>query len=135
MTDRQTYGQQPGIIQAVTGLVRNFVSLVFNRMELAMLELSDLGTSIARLLVLVGVMIVLLWFAVASWAGLIVYLAWQGWGWQVLVLLGVLFTVLAAGLGWYIVRYVKSGRLSMPLTTQELRKDRAALTGEEDDDE
>jgi uncharacterized membrane protein YqjE len=116
-----------GLIDSVITVARDAAGLLFNRLELAALELGEVRGALLRLLLVGALGIVAVWFAVAYWTVLIVYLAWDTLGWKILLIVAVVFSVLA----WWLLRragaIVEEGRLSMPATMAELRSDRDAL--------
>lgn len=109
------------------GIVKNLIGLIANRIELASLEFSEIGVSLVRFLVLFTLAAITLWFALAFWTVLLVFLAWDSWGWKILAGLGLFFTLVSSALGWYAYALLRKGKLSLPLTMAELRKDRDAL--------
>jgi uncharacterized membrane protein YqjE len=120
-------GQRQGLIAGLTGIGKNTVGLLLSRVELAALELGELRGNLIRLLVIAAFGILAAWFALAFWTGLVVVLAWDSWGWKILLLIAALFTVLALGLLLYVRTMLSEGKLSLPATMAELRTDRDAL--------
>jgi uncharacterized membrane protein YqjE len=120
-------GEKPGLISSLAGAGRNLLGLVLNRMELAMLELSELSVNAAKLLLIVALALTALWFSIAFFTVLAVYLLWQYWGWVSLLAFGGLFAVITAVLGWVAWKYLRDGKLAMPMTISELRQDRNTL--------
>ena len=108
-------------------MARNIFGLFVSRLELAALELSEIRGSVLRLLLLSALGLIAAWFAIAFWTGLVVVLAWDTWGWRILLVIAAAFTVLAAGVFFYARSIVEQGKLSMPATMAELRNDRDAL--------
>jgi len=123
----QTESANPGLIGGMLGIVKNLIGLIANRIELASLEFSEIGVSLVRFLVLFTLAAITLWFALAFWTVLLVFLAWDSWGWKILAGLGLFFTLVSSALGWYAYALLRKGKLSLPLTMAELRKDRDAL--------
>jgi uncharacterized membrane protein YqjE len=123
----QTHAPAPGLIAGMLGIARNFLGLIANRIELASLELSEIGANLIKFLVLFTMAAIALWFALAFWTALLIFLAWDSWGWKILAVLGSVFTIVTIGLGWYACQVVRQGKLSLPMTMAELRKDRDAL--------
>ncbi|WP_034296323.1 phage holin family protein [Herbaspirillum sp. RV1423] len=117
----------PGLIAGLLGITRNLLGLIINRIELASLELSEIGGNLVRFLVLFTLAAIALWFAVAFWAVLLVFLAWDSWGWKIFLVLGAFFTIATAAIAWYARSLLQQGKLSLPATMAELRKDRDAL--------
>ncbi len=121
------HSAHPGLTAGLLGLAKNLLGLIISRIELASLEMSEIGAHLVRLAVIFVLAAVALWFAIAFWSVLIVLLAWATWGWKILALLGLLFTAAAVGLAWYARAVLRQGKLSLPQTMSELRRDRDAL--------
>ncbi|MBP0600691.1 phage holin family protein [Herbaspirillum sp. LeCh32-8] len=117
----------PGLTAGLLGLAKNLLGLIISRIELASLEMSEIGANLVRFAVIFVLAAVALWFAIAFWSVLIVMLAWDAWGWKILALLGVVFSVATVGLVFYARSILTQGKLSLPATMSELRKDRDAL--------
>ncbi|MCP1574907.1 membrane protein [Herbaspirillum rubrisubalbicans] len=117
----------PGLTAGLLGLAKNLLGLIISRIELASLEMSEIGANLVRFAIIFVLAAVALWFAIAFWSVLIVMLAWDTWGWKILALLGFIFSVATAGLVWYARSVLLQGKLSLPQTMGELRKDRDAL--------
>lgn len=117
----------PSLISGMIAVARNFAGLLFNRLELAALEFSEVRTNFLKLCVLFAVGIVVLWFALAYWTVLVVALAWESLGWKILLILAALFSLVGLGIFMYARSMLKQGKLSMPTTMAELRNDRDAL--------
>lgn len=117
----------PGLTAGLLGIARNLLGLIINRIELASLELSGIGGNLVKFLVLFTLAAIAVWFAVAFWTVLVVFLAWDSWGWKILIVLGAFFTVAAAVIAWYAYSLLRNGKLALPATMAELRKDRDAL--------
>jgi len=129
MESKETHAEQehPGLFSGMLSIVKNLLGLIVNRIELASLELSEIGGNLAKFLVLFALAAIALWFAVAFWTGLLVLLAWNVWGWKILAVLGVFFSVITVLFAWRAYAFLRRGKLSLPLTMAELRKDRDAL--------
>ncbi len=123
----QTTPERPGLVAGMLVIAKNLLALIANRIELATLELSQIGNKLITFLVLFAMAAIALWFAVAFWTALLVYLAWDAWGWKILAGLGLLFTIVTAALAWYACALLRRSDLSLPMTMAELRKDRDAL--------
>ena len=118
---------RPGLIDGIVTVARDFASLAFNRLELAALELGEVRSALLKLLLIGALAIVAIWFAVAYWTVLVVYLAWESLGWKILLIIAILFSLFAWGLLRQARTMVEQGKLSMPATMAELRSDRDAL--------
>lgn len=111
----------------LSGIKRNLSGLIGNRIELATLELSVVRTSLLKI-VLAGVLsIFTALFAIAYWTALVVYLSWDALGWAILLILATLFSLVTIAALVYIRSLVAQGKLSMPATLAELKRDRDAL--------
>ncbi|MDB5761076.1 MAG: hypothetical protein JWQ21_71 [Herminiimonas sp.] len=117
----------PGLIAGLAGMTKNMFGLLISRIELAALELSEVRTSLLRILLICALGIVAAWFAIAYWSVLIVVLAWPSLGWKILLILAAAFTLLAIAIFLYAQSMLNEGKLSMPATMAELRNDRDAL--------
>lgn len=117
----------PGLTAGLLGLLKNLLGLVISRIELASLEMSEIGAHLVRFAVVFVLAAIALWFAVAFWSVLLVLLAWDTWGWKILALLGFIFSAATVGLVLYARSVLLQGKLSLPATMAELRKDRDAL--------
>jgi uncharacterized membrane protein YqjE len=118
---------RPGLIAGVVMVARDFAGLLFNRVELAALEMGEMRNALLKLLLFGALAIVAIWFAIAYWTVLVVYLAWDTLGWKILLIIAILFSLLAYALLRHVRGMVDEGRLSMPATMAELRGDRDAL--------
>ena len=123
----QAQPANPGLTAGLLGIARNLLGLIINRIELASLELSEIGGNLIKFLTLFTLAAIALWFAVAFWTVLAVYLAWDSWGWKVLIAFGIFFSLVTAVIVWYAYTILRQGKLSLPATMAELRKDRDAL--------
>lgn len=117
----------PSLIAGLIAIAKNSFGLIFNRMELAALELSEVRTNFLKLSLVFALCIIAAWFAVAYWSVLLVFLAWESLGWKILLILAAAFTLLAIGIFLYARAMIDQGKLSMPATMAELRSDRDAL--------
>ncbi|AMP02296.1 hypothetical protein CAter282_4533 [Collimonas arenae] len=127
MNPQQPKQGSPGLVSGLVGTAKNMFALVISRIELAALEFSEIGTHLLRLMFASALSIVALWFALAFWCALVVVLAWDALGWKILLILAALFTILAVGCALYVRSVLRQGRLGLPVTMAELRKDRDAI--------
>ncbi|HWW07757.1 phage holin family protein [Collimonas sp.] len=127
MNPQQPKQSSPGLVSGLVGTAKNLFALVISRIELAALEFSEIGSHLLKLMLICALGIVALWFALAFWSGLVLVLAWEALGWKILLILAVFFTILAAGTAFYVRSVLRQGRLGLPVTMAELRKDRDAL--------
>ncbi|SNS12129.1 Uncharacterized membrane protein YqjE [Noviherbaspirillum humi] len=125
--DNSASAPSPGFAASVAAVAKNLLGLTLSRIELAALELGEARNVLLRLLLVGALAIVAIGFALAGWSALIIVLAWETWGWKILLLLALAFTALAALLLWRARGMVAGGSLSLPATLSELRADRDAL--------
>lgn len=129
--ERETAGERadanPGLIAGIAGLVKNMFGLAVSRIELAAFELGEIRGKLAKLAMMAALGVIAIWFAVACWTALVVVIAWETWGWKILLLLAILFTLAGIGILAYAKSLLRGDRLSMPHTLAELRKDRDAF--------
>jgi uncharacterized membrane protein YqjE len=117
----------PGLIAGLTAVIKNIFGLALNRIELAALEISEARANLLKLLLVFACGIVAVWFAFVYWSVLVVFLAWDALGWKILLIMAIVFTLLAIGIFLYARSMLKKGKLAMPVTMAELRRDRDAL--------
>ncbi len=108
-------------------MAKNLFGLFVSRIELAALELSEIRANLLKLALIGALGVLAAWFAIAFWTGLIVVLAWDTWGWRILLVIAAGFSILAVGIFFYAKSVLGQGKLSMPATMTELRSDRDAL--------
>ena len=117
----------PGLMAGLNGAWRNLAGLITNRAQLAMLELGQVRSNIVKLLIFgVGAIIAAL-FGLAYWTALIVYVSWDALGGYILLIVAAAFTAIAVGSVIYAKSLLGAGKLSMPSTIAELKRDRDAL--------
>lgn len=130
--DRQP---EPGLIASVTTIAGNALKLAGVRASLAVLELADARDAAFSLVLLGAAALGAAALALISLSALIVMLTWDALGWRILLILFVTYLAIAIGLLWRARAILSSGQIGLPLTLSELRKDRAALLGEQHDPE
>jgi uncharacterized membrane protein YqjE len=116
-----------GLIAGVGDLVRNLYGLLSSRLELAAVELAQIRNNVLKMAALSALAIVLGFFAIGFWLGLLVYLSWNALGWKILLILAVLCTAVVLAIVVYVVALIRNGGLAMPATMEELRNDQDAL--------
>jgi uncharacterized membrane protein YqjE len=127
MNPQQPKQSSPGLVSGLVGTAKNMFALVISRIELAALEFSEIGSHLFKLMLVCALGIMALWFALAFWSGLVLVLAWEALGWKILLILAAFFTILTIGTAFYVRSVLRQGRLGLPVTMAELRKDRDAL--------
>jgi uncharacterized membrane protein YqjE len=116
-----------GFIAGVTGVARNGIGLLLSRLELAVLELSEVRNRLLKLALVFALAMVAVWFAIVYGSLLVVYLTWEILGWKVLLIMALGFAALAAGLLLYACSMTRQGKLSLAATMAELKADRDML--------
>lgn len=119
-----------GLMSGFTGLVRHAAALALTRFELAAIELGEVRAHAVRLLLTTAAAVIAFCFALACWTAMLIVLAWDAMGWTILLLLAGLYTLVAAGMLLHARSLLHSGKLALPATMAELRKDRDTLFSE-----
>ena len=127
MEKTETVVHGPGLMGGISGLAKNLFGLIVSRVELAALELSEVRNHVIELVALFAGAILAVWFAVAYGTATIVALAWDSWGWKILLVMFLVFLVITAVLVMKGLALLKQGKLALPETMNELRHDRDAL--------
>lgn len=117
----------PTLITGMIGLGKNMFGLLLNRIELAALEFSEVRGNLLKIVLVSALGIMALWFAVAYWTVLLVYLTWDVLGPKILLIIAAVFTALAVWVFLYVRSMLAQECLSMPATMTELRNDHDAL--------
>ncbi|MET0981682.1 MAG: phage holin family protein [Telluria sp.] len=127
MEKTETVVHGPGLMGGISGLAKNLFGLIVSRVELAALELSQVRNHVIELLALFAGAVLAMWFALAYGTATIVMLAWDSWGWKILLVMFLVFLAIAAVLVMKGLAMLKQGKLAFPETMNELRHDRDAL--------
>ncbi|MFC5480847.1 phage holin family protein [Massilia suwonensis] len=124
-TDTVVHG--PGLMGGISGLAKNLFGLIVSRVELAALEMSEVRNHVIELLAIFAGAVLAVWFALAYGTATIVMLAWDSWGWKILLVMFLVFLVITVVLVMKGLAMLKQGKLAFPETMNELRHDRDAL--------
>ena len=116
-----------GLLTGLAGVARNGLGLLLSRLELAMLELSEVRNHVLKLALVFALAIVGVGFATTFGAILIVYLTWDIFGWKILLVMMLGFAAMAVSLLLYARSIIRQGKLSLPATMIELKADRDML--------
>lgn len=129
MDQQPPHAQQTsaGLLNGVVNLGRNMLGLVMSRIELAAIEIAEVRSNLLKLMVVFMLGMLVAFFALAYWTVLIVYLSWAAMGWSILLIVAVLCTVATIGIFMYLRTLIQTGKLSLPATMAELRRDHDAL--------
>ena len=117
----------PGLMGGLTGLAKNIFGLLVSRVELAALELSEVRNHVLALLAVFALAVICTWFALAYGTAMIVALAWESMGWNILLVLFLVFVAATVLLGFKARAMLKEGKLAFPETMSELKNDREML--------
>lgn len=127
MEKTETVVHGPGLMGGISGLAKNLFGLVVSRVELAALEMSEVRNHVIELVAIFAGAVLAVWFALAYGTATIVMLAWDSWGWKILLVMFLVFAVITAVLLMKGLALIKQGKLAFPETMKELRNDRDAL--------
>ncbi len=127
MEKTETVVHGPGLMGGISGLAKNLFGLVVSRLELAALEMSEVRNHAIELLAIFAGAVLAVWFALAYGTATIVMLAWDSWGWKILLVMFLVFLAITVGLLMKGMALLKQGKLTFPETMKELRNDRDAL--------
>lgn len=127
MEKTETVVHGPGLIGGISGLAKNLFGLIVSRVELAALEMSEVRNHAIELLAIFAGAVLAVWFALAYGTATIVMLAWESWGWKILLVMFLVFLAITAVLVMKGLAMLKQGKLAFPETMNELRNDRDAL--------
>jgi uncharacterized membrane protein YqjE len=127
MEKTETVVHGPGLMGGISGLAKNLFGLVVSRVELAALEMSEVRNHVIELLAIFAGAVLAVWFALAYGTATIVMLAWDSWGWKILLVMFLVFLAITVALVMKGLAMLKQGKLAFPETMNELRNDRDAL--------
>ncbi|WP_229511036.1 MULTISPECIES: phage holin family protein [unclassified Massilia] len=127
MEKTETVVHGPGLMGGISGLAKNLFGLVVSRVELAALEMSEVRNHVIELVAIFAGAILAVWFALAYGTATIVMLAWDSWGWKILLVMFLVFLAITVALVMRGLALLKQGKLAFPETMRELRNDRDAL--------
>jgi uncharacterized membrane protein YqjE len=127
MEKTETVVHGPGLMGGISGLAKNLFGLIVSRVELAALEMSEVRNHVIELLAIFAGAVLAVWFALAYGTATIVMLAWDSWGWKILLVMFLVFLAITIVLVMKGMAMLKQGKLAFPETMNELRHDRDAL--------
>lgn len=124
-----------GLASNAMTVIKSVLKLAGVRFSMATVEFADARDAFLRVLLLGVFALLALGFAFLSVSGVIVVLAWEALGWRILMILFFAYLLLTMILLWRARGIIASGKIGLPVTLTEMKKDRAALFGEPDDSE
>jgi uncharacterized membrane protein YqjE len=127
MEKTETIVHGPGLMGALSGLMKNLAGLLVSRVELAAVELSEVRNHALELVAVFACAALAIWFALAYGTATIVALAWESMGWKILLVMFAVFAVITAILVFKGLAMLKQGKLTLAETMKELKQDRDML--------
>lgn len=121
--------QPPGLIASAATLAASLGALLGTRASYALLELGDARDALLRVLIFGAATLGAAALALVGLSALMIVLFWEALGWRILLILTIGYLVLAWLLLQRARRILAEGKVGMPVTLAELRKDREALFG------
>jgi len=122
-----------GLASNAMAFIKGVLKLARVRFSMATVEFADARDAFLQVLLLGAFALLASAFALLSISGIIVVLAWEALGWHILMILFLTYLLLAMILLWRARGIIASGKIGLPVTLAELKKDRGALFGEQDD--
>lgn len=119
----------PGLFASAAALTASLGGLLGARASYALLELGDARDALLRVLMLGVAALGAAALALVGLSVLLVVVFWEALGWSILLILSLAYAVLAWLLLQRARRILAEGRIGLPVTLAELRKDRDALVG------
>ena len=117
----------------VMTVIKSALRLAGVRFSMATIELAEARDTFLRVVLLGMLALITLVFALLSLSGLIVVLAWETLGWRILMILFLAYLLLTLVVLWRARGVIATGKLGLPVTFAEIKKDRAVLFGEQGD--
>ena len=122
-----------GLISNVMTVIESVLGLIGVRFSMAIMEFADARDALLRELLLGAFALLVAAFALLSISGMIVALAWDTLGWRVFLILFIGYLLITIVLLWRAHSIIASGKIGLPVTLAELKKDRVILFDEQGD--
>jgi len=116
-----------GLGATTRDLIQNIIGLIAARLSLAALELSEARDAALLVIALALSAFMAASFAVIAMSALLVVLTWDALGWRIVLILTLAYAGIAVVLVKQIRRIIYEGRLGLPATVAELKKDSEVL--------
>jgi uncharacterized membrane protein YqjE len=116
-----------GLGATTRDLIQNLVGLIAARLSLASLELSEARDAALLVNALSLGAFMAASFAMIALSALLVVLTWDALGWRILLILTLAYAAITVVLVRHIRRIIDEGRLGLPTTMAELKKDSEVL--------
>jgi uncharacterized membrane protein YqjE len=122
-----------GLTSNVGTILEGALKLLGVRFSMAIMELADARNAFFQVLLFGAIAILASAFALLSISGMIVVLAWEALGWRIFLILFLGYLLLTLVLLWRARGIIASGKIGLPLTLAELKKDRVVFFDEQGD--
>ena len=116
-----------GLGATTRDLIQNIIGLIAARLSLAALELSEARDAALLVIALALSAFMAASFAVIALSALLVVLTWDALGWRIVLILTLAYAGIAVVLVKQIRGIIYEGRLGLPATVAELKKDSEVL--------
>jgi uncharacterized membrane protein YqjE len=123
----QQASSDQGLGATTRDLIQNIIGLIAARLSLAALELSEARDAALLVIALALSAFMAASFAVIALSALLVVLTWDALGWRIVLILTLAYAGIAVVLVKQIRRIIYEGRLGLPATVAELKKDSEVL--------
>ena len=122
-----------GLASNAAAILDGVLKLLGVRFSMAIMEFADARAAFFQVFLLgVGALLTST-FALLSISGMIVVLAWEALGWRIFLILFFAYLLLTIYLLWRVRNIIASGKIGLPLTLAELKKDRVVIFDEQGD--
>ena len=122
-----------GLFSNAMTVIESVLGLIGVRFSMAIMEFSDARDAFLRVLLLGAFALLVAAFSLLSISGMIVVLAWKTLGWRIFLILFIVYFLITMVLLWRARSIIASGKIGLPVTLSELKKDRLGLFDEHDD--
>jgi len=112
---------------SIRALLHHAAGLFQARLSLAVIELGEARDAFLTVFVLAIAALVMTSLALIAFSALIIMLLWDAMGLWIIVVVALFYAVLGGWLLRSAIRLISEGRLGLPHTLAELRRDRDAL--------
>ena len=122
-----------GLASNAAAILDGVQKLLGVRFSMAIIEFADARAAFFQVLLLGAGALLASTFALLSISGMIVVLAWEALGWRIFLILFFAYLLLTIYLLWIVRNIIASGKIGLPLTLAELKKDRVVIFDEQGD--
>ena len=122
-----------GLASNAAAILDGVQKLLGVRFSMAIMEFADARAAFFQVLLLGAGALLASTFALLIISGMIVVLAWEALGWRIFLILFFAYLLLTIYLLWIVRNIIASGKIGLPLTLAELKKDRVVIFDEQGD--